>query len=1564
MERKRGLILHACFVPLAYGRAALMHRVALLAVLACVGSALTGLGLRDAAARSQLSAQEAGWAAGLPGVTLGHGGGVAAPSDPPSRRGALGGREGTAKPAGELLPELSTATSRTYGLERGGLITRLFAEPVNFRGPGGEWRAIDNDLVPAPGGFTNAANSYRVFVPESADQATIVRRDGEWLASRLVGARGQAQTEGPTATFHDVLSGVSSRYDAQSQALKETLTLEGTDAPTALTFAITASDGLRARTTESGGLELVEGDDVVFAIDAPFAYPKGHPDAIHSLPTSLDRGEDGWRFKVDTGADWLRAALRDGAVVVDPTVNFPAPSQDCYLNQAAPTTSSCTAQELQVGASGGTQRNSLLQFNLSSIPKDSVVVNAKLGVYAFARANTTGKSVTAAPVKSAWTNSATWNTTNGSTSWATSGGDVADAPTGGSIFEVTNASVGSSLGWTHWYPTQTVQQWVAGTIENRGLLLKDAAGAAANLVKFTSSEGTDPNYRPFLDVAYWPRAGEMSGYTIDRQELTDRLNIGVNVANGNLLLRGQEINIPGTGLDFSADRTYNSNLDNEKWGKYGRAMTSSPFDICERNYDDGTVAITFGDGSVLPFYPKSGGGYTSPNGVDAHLEKSSTDFTYTLTFRRSWTKLHFNLSGTLDEIKDRYGNNITFTNFNGNGWAQTVTDTQGRVATVTYDANDQITDIDDWDGRNWHYTYGVAGNRQMTSSRDPEFETTYYEYDANNRLSKVTAPEGNVTLITYNSAGKVETVVRTTDTAHTSGPTTTYRYGAYNDTTYSSHVCSSAQQNKTVVIDPKGGGHKTTYCSNVRGEVLDVWDAHGHKQGNTFTPRGFVATYTAPENSSSQISASVSYNGDDSVTELKQGTGTGSSDNYKQSWTYGLTGTSPSLQYQPGTTTSPSNQTTTYEYDTGTGGLDKVRDGSPTSPAEIDLDRDSRGNITHAADGKGNTTDYSYDTLGRLQTVSPETVTAGTQIGQTTLTYDGLSRIDTVTDGLSHVTNYDYDDNDRTTNVGFSSNTGSAYAFDGNGNQLTRTDQLGSETFTYDALNRLTDQTENGRTTSYTYDLASNLETLTDAGGTVTYGYDDANLLTSVQEPGTPAPTTSITYDNDRRDVVTYPNGVTLDSNYDNASRLTRITGKKGTTVLTDFVYDYTAATALCGTGTAGNGELRQAVTDKDGNKTTYCYDQQDRLTRAQTKNSSGTTTEDIRYEYDKAGNITKRTDQAGATTYSHNQDNVLCWSVSGASTAGCGSPPTGARTYSHNTRGELTANSAGLSLSYNSRAQTNAVTPATGQPSTSLGYQGPNQTLLHDEGTTTLARNLLGIGRKRLSTGTSTYYTRDNRGGLLGLRLPSGDRDYYLTDGLGSIVAITNPSGNVAQSYKYDPYGRITTYDSAGNVTTSPAIDNPWRYTGAYHAPGGLVHNGMRWYDPQIGRWTQQDPLDQPSSLREANRYGYVGGDPVNHADPSGLCAFYEACERPDCDSTFNACSGRCVSYNQTPDQCARSGRGDFGRLVGTVYNLGVGCLEGAYVATSALPHPGSGVAGCLGGATISASGYQGPLQ
>jgi RHS repeat-associated protein len=53
----------------------------------------------------------------------------------------------------------------------------------------------------------------------------------------------------------------------------------------------------------------------------------------------------------------------------------------------------------------------------------------------------------------------------------------------------------------------------------------------------------------------------------------------------------------------------------------------------------------------------------------------------------------------------------------------------------------------------------------------------------------------------------------------------------------------------------------------------------------------------------------------------------------------------------------------------------------------------------------------------------------------------------------------------------------------------------------------------------------------------------------------------------------------------------------------------------------------------------------------------------------------------------------------------------------------------------------------------------------------------------------------------------------------------------------------------------------------------------GQRYYDSSIGRWTQQDPLVSLVDPMQWNRYVYVGDDPVNYVDPSGM----DSCMRSD---------------------------------------------------------------------------------
>jgi murein DD-endopeptidase MepM/ murein hydrolase activator NlpD len=75
-------------------------------------------------------------------------------------------------------------------------------------------------------------------------------------------------------------------------------------------------------------------------------------------------------------------------------------------------------------------------------------------------------------------------------------------------------------------------------------------------------------------------------------------------------------------------------------------------------------------------------------------------------------------------------------------------------------------------------------------------------------------------------------------------------------------------------------------------------------------------------------------------------------------------------------------------------------------------------------------------------------------------------------------------------------------------------------------------------------------------------------------------------------------------------------------------------------------------------------------------------------------------------------------------------------------------------------------------------------------------------------------------------------------------------------------------------------------------------MHMRNRYYDPNSGRFTQEDPIGLAGGL---NLYGFANGDPINFSDPFGLCPVGEKCRR----YTF----GHLASIDVTPGDIVNAG-------------------------------------------------------
>ena len=163
------------------------------------------------------------------------------------------------------------------------------------------------------------------------------------------------------------------------------------------------------------------------------------------------------------------------------------------------------------------------------------------------------------------------------------------------------------------------------------------------------------------------------------------------------------------------------------------------------------------------------------------------------------------------------------------------------------------------------------------------------------------------------------------------------------------------------------------------------------------------------------------------------------------------------------------------------------------------------------AEGSGTYQDsvLSYDGYGRLKTKhvpeqSPNTATVWT--------YNADDTVNTVTDARGAVSTFAYNSRHLTSSVTHTlagkPNVTASFAYDAVGHRTSMTDGLGTTSYNYDQLSRLTSETRGftgvgNYTIGYQYNLANDLSTLT-APSNITFNYtrDSSGRLTSISRPG------------------------------------------------------------------------------------------------------------------------------------------------------------------------------------------------------------------------------------------------------------------------------------------------------------------------------------------------------------------------------------------------------------------------------------------------------------------------------
>ena len=285
--------------------------------------------------------------------------------------------------------------------------------------------------------------------------------------------------------------------------------------------------------------------------------------------------------------------------------------------------------------------------------------------------------------------------------------------------------------------------------------------------------------------------------------------------------------------------------------------------------------------------------------------------------------------------------------------------------------------------------------------------------------------------------------------------------------------------------------------------------------------------------------------------------------------------------------------------------------------------------MTKAIDELGRETIYEIDPANgnRLSVTRVVGSLGGGDDVVTSYTYTPEGLVDTMTDALNRVTDYDYNDRGLVEKVTFAVGTVDEavrrFEYDLAGNVTAVVDENNNRTeYLYDELNRLEKTTYAKGTADEAeeiteYDEAGNeIATVDENGNRTEYEYDELNRQVKMTEADPDgdgpleSPTTTYEYDNNGNLVlITDPIGRQTQNRYDSRDRLVETIRPDGSREFARYDFDSNFTSS----------------TDADGNPTNRFYDARGRLVRQVDSQGNETT-----YEYDVANQLVAITDRNG----------------------------------------------------------------------------------------------------------------------------------------------------------------------------------------------------------------------------------------------------------------------------------------------------------------------------------------------
>lgn len=744
----------------------------------------------------------------------------------------------------------------------------------------------------------------------------------------------------------------------------------------------------------------------------------------------------------------------------------------------------------------------------------------------------------------------------------------------------------------------------------------------------------------------------------------------------------------------------------------------------------------------------------------------------------------------------------TLEKFNGSGEPLEITKASGTELAQTtkyeYDSNLKMTKRTDANGHVKTYGYDSEGNK--TSEKDANENETKWVYNKTHDVIEETTPKGETTTTTRNAAGDPETIKRPAPESKTQE--IKFKYAANGD----------LEEN----TDPLG--RTTKYEYDTYGDRKAEINAENDKRTWGYNEDGQLTSEVSPRGNEEGAKASEF---ETKIERDAQGRATKETNplGHETKFKYDGNGNLEVV-------TNPNGHATTYAYDAN----DQRTEVKAPNGNTVKTAYDSMGKVESHTNGSGNVTKYVHNTLEQLtETIDPLE-------RKVIEKYDAVGNVKEIKDAEGRTATYTYDPGDRLKEVNYSAEATPdvSYTYDKDGTVLTMKDGTGTNKYTYDELDRLTEMENGGK-------------------GIVKYKYDLGSQMIE----------------------ITYPNGKSITRVFDKAGRLEKITDWLGK----ESKFAYSRDSLLKST------TFPTASEDKDE----YAYNVADRLEKTTMKRGAETLAS-ISYARDNAGQI-KSTTQTGLpgaekVEYEYDENERL---KKGAGTSfgydAANNPTTfGSASLKYDKASQL-EEGGGIKYSFNSMGQRTKATPSSG-PATTYGYdQAGNLTSVKrpEEGKVNKIEDSYtydggGLRASETVNGTTTQMTWDlaeplplllydgtnsyiyGPEGIPVEQIASETATYLHHDQQGSTRLLTNAAGETKGTYTFTPYGAVE--GQTGTATT------PLGFNAQYTSSDtGLIYLRARVYDPLTAQFTSVDPLVEET----LDFYGYAGDNPVNAADPSG---------------------------------------------------------------------------------------------